>query len=321
MKKITKTTSSKKSPRFKNQQDLREFTRNNPQISATFLAQLRSKTYKEIEKIRKRPLIVFVSQLDAPRGVNRIDMNDIAGITDLANSVSDSSVDILLHSPGGSPEATERIVHILREQFEDISFLVPHSAYSAATMLALSGDEIILHPSAALSPIDPQINGIPAISIKNGFQKVNTILKKEGFDSLIAYLPLLKQYSLHLLDMCDNYEMLSKRLVKEWLNNYMLKDSSFSADKVVKFFSQNSEHLTHSRPINVEKLKRSELLGDNPRKLNVKLAEAPLRELMWESYILFNQFLSDSEFVKLYESQKVSLGLGEAVRSNSENPL
>lgn len=47
-------------------------------------------------------------------------------------------------------------------------------------MLALSGDSITLHPSATVGPIDPQINGTPARSIKRGFDKVREIIKTEG---------------------------------------------------------------------------------------------------------------------------------------------
>ncbi|MQY59252.1 MAG: hypothetical protein GH144_06555 [Clostridia bacterium] len=36
-------------------------------------------------------------------------------------------------------------------------FLIPHTAYNAATMLALSGDEILMDDRSTLGPIDPQI--------------------------------------------------------------------------------------------------------------------------------------------------------------------
>ena len=43
-----------------------------------------------------------------------MDFSDIEGFTDLVNAAHGSdSIDILLHSPGGDPNATERIVCIL----------------------------------------------------------------------------------------------------------------------------------------------------------------------------------------------------------------
>ena len=69
---------------------------------------------------------------------NSIDLSDVDGFTDLVNSLeSDSEVDILLHSPGGSPDATERIVSVLRGKVNKINFLIPHSAYSARVFIKL----------------------------------------------------------------------------------------------------------------------------------------------------------------------------------------
>ena len=50
-----------------------------------------------------------------------------------------------------------RIISILRERFKHISVLVPYVAYSAATILALGADEIIMHPYSNLGPVDPQV--------------------------------------------------------------------------------------------------------------------------------------------------------------------
>src|SRR5258706_219264 len=121
--------------------------------------------------------------------------------------------DVLIHSPGGSPEATERIVALLRSRFRaDVQFLVPHSAYSAATMLVLSGNQIILHPSATLGPIDPQVNGLPARSIRRGFDKIRELLRSEGPEALPAYLPLIEKHSIEILEICDDSLKLSKEL-------------------------------------------------------------------------------------------------------------
>ncbi len=57
-------------------------------------------------------------------------------------------------------------------------------------MLALSGNEIIMHPSAVLGPIDPQFNGTPARSIQRGFEKAKREIEREG-KLFQAYLPLL----------------------------------------------------------------------------------------------------------------------------------
>lgn len=271
------------------------------------LYELRQKCYKEIEELRKCPLLVYAVKFPLPpfpQPVSppiSIDLEDIDGFTDLVESVSAdaSKVDVILHSPGGSPEATERIVGILRARFETVNFLIPHSAYSAATMLALSGDEVILQSNACLGPIDPQINGIPARALKRGFENAKRALKEEGPEALPAYVPLIEKYTLEQLEICEDYEVLSKELVTEWLSNYMFNgDTSKQViiEEAVKFFSDYDTHRTHSRALSYEKLKHLNL--------NIKLADADLRPLLREAHILLDGFFNVTTFVKIYENNK-----------------
>jgi len=285
---------------FKTSQDWNNFLVSNKQLSGQDLFQFRKACYNDIEAIRGRPLIIYASKFVDGSGQGApilIDINDVDGFTDLVNHINGSdSIDVLIHSPGGRPDATERIVYILRSRFKEVNFLIPHSAYSAATMLALSGNNIIMHPSATLGPIDPQINGTPARSIKRGFEKVKRIIMEEGPEALPAYIPLIEKYSLDLLELCDDSEKLSKELVGTWLKQYMFKDKTNpnTIKKAVNYFSNYDKHLLHSRPLVYDKIKSL--------KLNVQIAEVPLRDLLWESYILINGFFNITPFVKLYES-------------------
>ena len=291
--------------KFKTTSDWINFFQSRPgnPFTGIELFALRKACYSEIEQIRGRPLLVYATKfLDPlPPGVpNFLDISDIDGFTDLVNSLkNEKKVDILLLSPGGRPDATERIVEILRKKFEEVSFLIPHSAYSAATMLALSGNEILLHDSAVLGPIDPQINGIPARSIKRGFENAKNKIRKEGPESLPAYIPLIEKYTLDLLELCDDSEKLSKKLVTEWLKLYMFKNQKRVGQKIrwaVKYFSNYDEHLLHSRPLSITKLDKYGL--------NIKFADPDLQELLWEAHILLNGFFSSTPFVKLYENNK-----------------
>ena len=288
-------------PRIKTSQDWNNFIGNNPQLNAAILFSMRTVCYTDIETFRKRPLLVYATKfLDAlPNTPNFIDISDIDGFTDLVQSIDGGdSVDVLLHSPGGRPDATERIVHILRNKFKEVHFLIPHSAYSAATMLALSGDTITLHPSATLGPIDPQINGTPARSIKKGFERVKEIIKNEGPEALPAYIPLIEKYSLDLLELCDDSEKLSKDLVSDWIKDFMLKGIEKypgQIDESVTFFSDYDTHLLHSRPLLIGKLGKFSL--------NINQADPQLSELLWEAYIHLNGFFALTPFVKLYENK------------------
>lgn len=283
------------------------------------LYNLRSQVYKEIEEIRDRPLLVYATQfLNPPKDTHDLNINltDIDGFTDLIYSVDDKydEVDILLHSPGGSPDATERIVNLIRKRFSgNVTYLIPHSAYSAATMMALSGNQIILHPSATLGPIDPQINGTPARAFIRGFEKVRDLIQEEGPSIVPAYLPMLKQYSLHFLEQCADAEKLSKALAKEWIIEYMFGGEEINEDEVdqlVTFLSDYDNHKLHSRPIYLEKL--------NEFKINATEADGDLQELMREAHILLSGFFDLTPFVKIYENSS-GLSYGRQVNLGPMN--
>lgn len=274
-------------------------------LNGVALQEFRNTCYKDIENLRGRPLFVFASNFlskvanDSPIS---IDLPDIDGFTDLINSVGPEvkEVDVLILSPGGSPDATERIVNLLRNRFTKVHFLVSHSAYSAGTMLAMSGDSITLTSNAVLGPIDPQINGIPAKQIKRAFINLHERLRQEGENSILVYLPLIKKYDLHLLEICDDSEKLSKNLVKNWLKEYMLKDmtptrkKSDSARKATNYMADFDTHLLHSRPLDPKKLQN---FG-----LNINFADTELEKLLREAHILLKATFDGLGFVKLYES-------------------
>jgi hypothetical protein len=188
------------------------------------------------------------------------------------------------------------LVALLTNKFQEVNFLIPHSAYSAATMLALSGNHIILHPSATLGPIDPQINGIPARSIKRGFENAKKKIAKEGPETLPAYIPLIEKYSLDLLELCEDSEKLAKELVSTWLKKYMFKNEVVGRKigKIVRYLSDYDKHLMHSRPLSSKKLAE---FG-----LKIEFADETLQDLLWEAYVLLNGFFNISPFVKLYEN-------------------
>jgi Serine dehydrogenase proteinase len=292
-------------PRFLTVSDWHTFIQPDPtsgQPKQIDLGALRRAVYSEIESLRERPLLVYAAKFPTPPGAgnfaNSIDLGDVDGFSDLVATANGADrVDVLLHSPGGAPDATERIVHLLRSKFKEITFLIPHSAYSAATMLALSGNEVILHPTATLGPIDPQLNGTPARSIQRGFLTARETIKTEGPEALPAYIPLLEQYSLHLLELCEDSLELSKTLLRDWLTEYMFENNQSMTDVIreaVEFFSNYELHLTHSRPLTFDRVSS---LG-----LKISQPDTTLEELMREAYILISGFFGVTPFVKLYEN-------------------
>jgi len=271
-----------------------------PQGKRENLLALRRAVYADIEAARGRPLLVYFADIENPAKApfSAIEFKDINGFADLVGECADSaSVDVLLQSRGGSPEITARIVDILRNRFEEVHFLIPHSAYSAATMLALSGDSITLHPAATLGPIDPQFGRAPAANILRGFE--NAIARiKENPAIIPVLLPLIEPYyTLNLLEQCKHAAELSKDLAGLWLKRYMFKgrnDREEIIKAAVKYFSDFDEHHAHGRPIGWSSVKD---MG-----LNISLAEGNLAALLREAYLLLQGFFNMSPHAKMYEN-------------------
>lgn len=165
--------------------------------------QSRKTLYQEIEKIRKRPLIAYVTSI-RPGCQVQMASDVIPLFIKQVNAIKENAaVDLLILSNGGDPIVSWRIISILREKFKKISVLVPYTAYSAATLLALGADEVIMHPYANLGPLDPQL------SFTDETGKTKTI----GYEDIMKYIDFIKEIgeNEHSL-LAESIEKLTKEL-------------------------------------------------------------------------------------------------------------
>ena len=223
-----------------------------------------------VEEITGIPLVIYaVDFTDEGRAaqhgsVIQIELSDKTGFMQALSDIPDGPLDVLVHSPGGSPSATESIVHLLRARFSPIRFLVPHTAKSAATMLALSGNEILIGDGGELGPIDPQLHiaqdqrlvVVPACAAIDQFRQIHTDVTKRP-ESIRGWLPILRQYGPSFLQECLNSIELSKRLAREWLETYMFhgeEEATTRADRVADWLADHNNFNSHSRPVWIEQL-------------------------------------------------------------------
>jgi hypothetical protein len=181
-----------------------------------------------------------------------IDLGDMQGIMEVCRGLDGPSLDVLLHSPGGSAEAAASIVRYLRQKFTDIRVFVPLAAMSAATMWALSADEIVMGRQSQLGPIDPQVissrGAAPARAITEQFARAKAEIAANPA-ALGAWAPILQQYGPALLEQCEKAEMLARSLVAEWLQTYMFSaypDAAAKAAVVSQFFADYERHHSHN---------------------------------------------------------------------------
>jgi len=265
---------------------------------------------RQIEAKTGRPVIVYAANMNVANIPNNLDHSDVTPFSDLTRTIKGDKIDVLLHSPGGLAEAAERIVHLLRARFTSVRFVIPHSAFSAATMLATSADELVLDDTSALGPIDPQIQFrdpqtgqasiVPTQAILEGFETAKTDIKADP-DVLGVYLPLLNKLDLALFEVCKNANQLAESLVTEWLKNYLLKDESDPAGRakeVTEYFSKHKDRLSHGRPITLETIK-------NVLKIKHVLDlrdDQKLRDLIGELWAEIEWFVESTGTSKFFEN-------------------
>lgn len=220
-----------------------------------------------LSKYTKRDTILYASswlqRTDISPSHSSIVDEDIHALMEVTSDISGPNLDLILHSPGGSPEAAEAIVSFLRSRYRNIRVIVPHLAMSAATMIACSANVIAMGRHSFLGPTDPQLllptpigtRFVPAQAVLDQFKlvKEGAIDQKQGS----VWLPLMSQLGPDLIVQCQNAVELSQELVRTWLENYMFKDLTAGRSKAAKistWLAKHSEFKSHARHLPRERL-------------------------------------------------------------------
>jgi ClpP class serine protease len=133
-------------------------------------------------------------------------------------------LDLILHTPGGDPAATESIVNYLRAMFgTDIRAIVPQAAMSAGTMMCCACREIVMGKHSSIGPIDPQLGGIAAHAILDEFEAARSDIAVDPNLALL-WQPILSKYRPGMVGDCRRAIDWSRSLVRSWLISGMFAD-------------------------------------------------------------------------------------------------
>jgi hypothetical protein len=118
---------------------------------------VRKELIKQIQDNRKSKLVTYIT--GDRRFVGALIAEDaVRPLYEQLLTVGKSErIDLFLYSRGGDVSVPWRIVSMFREFCKDFSVIVPYKAHSAATLLSLGADEIIMGKKSELSPIDPTL--------------------------------------------------------------------------------------------------------------------------------------------------------------------
>lgn len=267
----------------------------------------RQELIRSIQSRTERRLICYVG---GP--LSSISSADIPPFVDLLHDIKrGDDLDLLLHTPGGDVDQAERIVLICRKRVGDGSFrvVVPDSAKSAGTLIAIAADEIIMGEPSELGPIDPQVtittqNGEPmqrpAQSFLDGLEEI----VNKGEDELsAAYFPLLDKLDPALIDFCRKALKRSEEFATKFLQAHMMKDEPQRAAEVAKELNDVKTHLSHGAVIDAG---RAQSMGLN---VQVLAPEDELWQAYWRLYCAQRVALHGPAS-ELFEGERASLLLG-----------
>lgn len=157
-------------------------------FSTTFTKYIKQEIEKNLSASKYNILVLFDNTI--------LVKGDSDQIYKAVTSFSDTNKPLLLVllSGGGEPGSAYLIGRLCREYAKDNKFtvVVPRHAKSAATLLACAADEIHMGSLSELGPIDPQINRMPALGLKNSIEHIaDLVTKNPGSSEMFAkYLKL-----------------------------------------------------------------------------------------------------------------------------------
>lgn len=142
-----------------------------PMLRQRILLVMRARKIAQLQARRKSRVITLVHRQETMRllGFPLVRYIDIDDAEEIIRAIQDTDsstpIDIVLHTPGGMVIAAMQIADALRQHPARVTAFVPHLALSGGTLIALAADGVVMSPHAMLGPIDPQIEGLPAVSL------------------------------------------------------------------------------------------------------------------------------------------------------------
>ena len=211
--------------------------------------------YKKLEELRKSKLLIYYTS-DRQKAETNIGSDILAPFADHLDKIGDvEKITLYMYSNGGSTLAGWSLVNLIRSFCKDFEVIVPFRCQSAATLIALGTNRIIMTKQGTLGPIDPSTNGLmnPQVNINGqnirvpvSVEHVNGFLEMAKQDFGIndseelsnVYLKLTDK--IHPLSLGDVYKAKAQiqMLAKKLLKNHEISDED--VEKVISFLCSDS---------------------------------------------------------------------------------
>lgn len=169
----------------------------------------------------------------------------VGGVDDIIRDVVEekksgstrNNLHVVLTTLGGYIEVVQRVVDTLRHHYANVEFVIPSHAFSAGTVLALSGDAIHMDYYSRLGPIDPQVPSRTGrmISALGYLKKWEGLLEKaqKGTITLPEVQLMIDGFDQAELYAYEQARALTISLLQDWLAKYKFKNWNLTESRKV----------------------------------------------------------------------------------------
>lgn len=233
-----------------------------------------AKTQEVIQKISQLLGGPLISYWNNPRG--SVCANDVLALYEILERLgTHDTIYLFIKSDGGSGQESLRMVSLLRQYCKNLVALVPLDCASAATMITLGANKILMGPTAFLTAVDTSLNHeLSPLDRDNdrvsvSLDELNRVIRlwraqqqsdsvENPYKSLFAYVHPL------VIGAVDRAESLSIMLCQEILAYHIT--NAKRAQEIAA--TLNSKYPSHNYPI---LLKEAQKIGLNAAPLPVEV--------------------------------------------------
>ena len=226
----------------------------------------------------------------------------------LLNLNKKSKIDLFIYSQGGAGETPWKIVPLIKEFCNEFNILIPYKAYSAATLIALGSDTIVMGKKGELGPVDASIKS--EYHPKSQYQDTPLLI---GVETIFSYIKLFKE-KVGITDQSEiskSFNILSEKvgplalgeLNRFYEHNKLLIEKILRTKKEIPNEQEIKElvdNLTEKIFFHGHAINRNEAKTDF--KLNIENADKEIEEIMWD---LFLEYENDLDIKNPFDPEQI----------------
>lgn len=216
---------------------------------------------RKLERLLGTPVVTYYTSFNMPVAMSPEDIQMMESVLqgmDLSKGLA-----VVLSSPGGNPLSAEGIIRVCRSYSGTGNFaaVIPGQAKSAATMVCMGAERLIMGPASELGPVDPQVaivesgqvRWFSAHNVVRSYEKLFAdAVKSDG--NLEPYLQQLQHYDSQEVEEHRSAIKLSEDIAVRALRSGMMKGKTVKeVRECIKIFLEPATRaVVHGRAIHRE---------------------------------------------------------------------